>query len=214
MRYFITGTAGFIGFHLARRLLQDGHEVTGFDGMTPYYDVKLKEMRHAALAQFPAFRPVIAMLEDRKALEEAVLAARPDVLIHLAAQAGVRYSLEEPKSYVETNILGTWNLLEAARAVNPRHLMLASTSSVYGANESIPFRETDRAEVEKCLAAQGGLDACRLAFYSGEDIGEDKVWDNWRLEGPSFVWYFRGAPHVHVWVNVADSSEAKITTAG
>ena len=89
MRYFITGTAGFIGFHLARRLLQEGHEVTGFDGLTPYYNVKLKEMRHAALSQFPAFKPVISMLEDRKALEKAVLAAKPDILIHLAAQAGV-----------------------------------------------------------------------------------------------------------------------------
>ncbi len=77
-----------------------------------------------------------------------------------------------------------------------------------------PYRDSDRAEVEKCLDAQGGLDECRLSFYETGDIGEDKVWDNWRLEGPSFVWYFRGAPHVHVWVNVADSSEAKVTTAG
>ena len=72
-----------------------------------------------------------------------------------------------------------------------------------------PYRETDRAEVERCLATQGGLDACRLAFYSGQDVGDDKVWDNWRLEGPSFVWYFRGAPHVHVWVNVADDASVK-----
>lgn len=77
-----------------------------------------------------------------------------------------------------------------------------------------PYRESDKAEVERCLAAQGGIDACHLSFYSGQDIGEDKVWDNWRLEGPSFVWYFRGAPHVHVWVNVADTSEARITSAG
>ncbi|WP_454850796.1 NAD-dependent epimerase/dehydratase family protein [Rhizobium binxianense] len=146
MRYFITGTAGFIGFHLARRLLQDGHEVTGFDGMTPYYDVKLKEMRHAALAQFPAFRPVIAMLEDRKALEEAVLASRPDVLIHLAAQAGVRYSLENPEAYLRSNIEGSWNVLELARRIEVKHLMLASTSSIYGANPTVPFRETDRTD--------------------------------------------------------------------
>jgi hypothetical protein len=77
-----------------------------------------------------------------------------------------------------------------------------------------PYRDSDRAEVERCLSAQGGLDACRLTFFSGEDIGDDKVWDNWRLEGPSFVWYFRGAPHVHVWVNVADTPDVKITTAG
>lgn len=77
-----------------------------------------------------------------------------------------------------------------------------------------PYRDIDRAEVEKCLEAQGGLGACHLSFYETGDIGDDKVWDNWRLEGPSFVWYFRGAPHVHVWVNVADSADVKITTAG
>jgi UDP-glucuronate 4-epimerase len=146
MRYFITGTAGFIGFHLARRLLQDGHEVTGFDGMTHYYNIKLKHMRNAALAQFPAFRPVTAMLEDRKALEDAVAAAKPDVMIHLAAQAGVRYSLENPKAYLSSNIEGSWNILELAKEASIGHLMLASTSSIYGANPSVPFRETDRTD--------------------------------------------------------------------
>ena len=146
MRYFITGTAGFIGFHLARRLLQDGHEVVGFDGMTHYYNIKLKHMRNAALAQFPAFRPVTAMLEDRKALEEAVASATPDVMVHLAAQAGVRYSLENPRAYLTSNLEGSWNILEIAKDVGVNHLMLASTSSIYGANPSIPFRETDRAD--------------------------------------------------------------------
>lgn len=146
MRYFITGTAGFIGFHLARRLLQDGHEVTGFDGLTPYYNVRLKEMRHAALMQYPAFRPFIAMLEDKAALEAAVSAARPDVLIHLAAQAGVRYSIENPQAYLRSNIEGSWNILELASRIELRHLMLASTSSIYGANTTVPFRETDRAD--------------------------------------------------------------------
>ena len=146
MRYFITGTAGFIGFHLARRLMQDGHEVTGFDGMTHYYNIKLKHMRNAALAQFPAFRPVTAMLEDRKALEDAVAGAKPDVMIHLAAQAGVRYSLENPKAYLSSNIEGSWNILELAKEAGIGHLMLASTSSIYGANPSVPFRETDRTD--------------------------------------------------------------------
>jgi UDP-glucuronate 4-epimerase len=146
MRYFITGTAGFIGFHLARRLLQDGHEVTGFDGLTPYYNVRLKEMRHAALTQYPAFRPVVAMLEDKATLEAAVSAARPDVLIHLAAQAGVRYSIENPQAYLRSNIEGSWNILELASRIELRHLMLASTSSIYGANTTVPFRETDRAD--------------------------------------------------------------------
>ncbi|TDW25868.1 UDP-glucuronate 4-epimerase [Rhizobium azibense] len=146
MHYFITGTAGFIGFHLARRLLQDGHRVTGFDGLTPYYNVKLKHMRHAALAQFPAFKPVVAMLEDQKALEDAVGQAKPDILIHLAAQAGVRYSLENPRAYLSSNVEGSWNILETAERHNVQHLMLASTSSIYGANACVPFHETDRAD--------------------------------------------------------------------
>ncbi|MBB4276781.1 NAD-dependent epimerase/dehydratase family protein [Rhizobium mongolense] len=146
MHYFITGTAGFIGFHLARRLLQDGHRVTGFDGLTPYYNVKLKQMRHAALAQFPAFKPVIAMLEDQKALEDAVGQAKPDILIHLAAQAGVRYSLENPRAYLSSNVEGSWNIMETAERHNVKHLMLASTSSIYGANPSVPFHETDRTD--------------------------------------------------------------------
>ncbi|MGQ2969596.1 MAG: NAD-dependent epimerase/dehydratase family protein [Allorhizobium sp.] len=146
MHYFITGTAGFIGFHLARRLLADGHEVTGFDGMTPYYNVKLKQMRHAALAQYLAFTPVIAMLEDRAAVEEAMAAAKPDVVIHLAAQAGVRYSLENPQSYLTSNVTGSYNIIELAERHKVKHLMLASTSSIYGANPTVPFRETDRAD--------------------------------------------------------------------
>jgi UDP-glucuronate 4-epimerase len=146
MHYFITGTAGFIGFHLARRLLADGHEVTGFDGLTPYYNVKLKHMRHAALAQYPAFRPVIAMLEDRRAVEEAMATAKPDVVIHLAAQAGVRYSLENPQSYLTSNVTGSYNIIELAERDKVKHLMLASTSSIYGANPTVPFRETDRAD--------------------------------------------------------------------
>ncbi len=146
MHYFITGTAGFIGFHLARRLLADGHQVTGFDGMTPYYNVKLKQMRHAALAQYPAFKPVIAMLEDRAAVEDAMATAKPDVVIHLAAQAGVRYSLENPQSYLTSNVTGSYNIIELAERHKVKHLMLASTSSIYGANPTVPFRETDRAD--------------------------------------------------------------------
>ena len=153
MRYLITGTAGFIGFHLARRLLDDGHFVTGFDGMTPYYDIRLKERRHAILARSNGFKPVIGMLEDRDALEKAAELGEPDVIVHLAAQAGVRYSLENPKAYVDSNLLGSWNMLELAKAVQPRHLLLASTSSIYGANEKIPFAETDRADEPMTLYA-------------------------------------------------------------
>jgi UDP-glucuronate 4-epimerase len=146
MRYFITGTAGFIGFHLARRLLEAGHIVSGYDGMTPYYDVRLKEARQAALKQFPQFDSHVAMLEERSRLEDAVGSARPDVIVHLAAQAGVRYSLENPDAYIQSNLIGSWNILEQARVSGCKHLLLASTSSVYGSNESIPFRETDRAD--------------------------------------------------------------------
>lgn len=146
MHYLLTGTAGFIGFHLARRLLEDGHQVTGFDGMTPYYNLRLKEARHAALSQFPSFRPVIGRLEDRESLQSTCDNGKPDVVIHLAAQAGVRYSLDNPKAYLDSNLIGSWNVLELAREAGVQHLMLASTSSVYGANESIPFLETDKTD--------------------------------------------------------------------
>ncbi|WP_165220374.1 NAD-dependent epimerase [Affinirhizobium pseudoryzae] len=146
MHYLITGTAGFIGFHLARHLLEEGHRVTGFDGMTPYYNLRLKEARHAALGQFPGFRPVIGMLEDQRLLESTLEEGAPEVIVHLAAQAGVRYSLENPKAYLDSNLTGSWNILELAKTVGVRHLMLASTSSVYGANDKIPFAEADRAD--------------------------------------------------------------------
>jgi UDP-glucuronate 4-epimerase len=146
LRYFITGTAGFIGFHLARRLLEDGHHVVGFDGMTRYYNVRLKEARNAALAQHPAFRNVLGMLEDRPALEKAIRDAAPDVVIHLAAQAGVRYSLENPQAYLDSNLVGSWNVLDLAKDIGVRHLLLASTSSIYGASPTVPFRESDRAD--------------------------------------------------------------------
>ncbi|MBB3928983.1 UDP-glucuronate 4-epimerase [Kaistia hirudinis] len=153
MRYLITGTAGFIGFHLARRLLDEGHFVVGFDAMTRYYDVALKERRHAILAQSNGFRPVIARLEDRAALDAAAALAEPDVIVHLAAQAGVRYSLENPQAYVDSNLVGSFNVLELARAIQPQHLLLASTSSVYGANAKIPFAELDRADEPLTLYA-------------------------------------------------------------
>jgi UDP-glucuronate 4-epimerase len=146
MRYFITGTAGFIGFHLARRLLEEGHEVVGYDGMTPYYSLRLKEARNAALTQFPSYHSVMGMLEDGGLLRDLAKAFPPDVMIHLAAQAGVRYSLENPKAYLDSNLIGSWNILEVAREIGVGHLMLASTSSVYGANPDVPFREGDKAD--------------------------------------------------------------------
>ncbi len=146
MRVFITGTAGFIGFHLARTLLEAGHTVHGFDGMTPYYDVRLKKARLEMLRQYPAFVVTEAMLEDAAALMAAVQAVEPEVIVHLAAQAGVRYSLENPRAYVDANLVGTFNVLEVAKRLPLRHLLMASTSSVYGANTEMPFEENQRTD--------------------------------------------------------------------
>ena len=141
----VTGSAGFIGYHLCRRLLADGFRVVGLDAITDYYDVRLKERRHAMLAQSPGFRPVIGRLEDSGRLA-ALMAEEPEVVIHLAAQAGVRWSIEAPRTYVEANLIGTFEVLEAARAHPPRHLLMASTSSVYGANTEMPYAETHKAD--------------------------------------------------------------------
>lgn len=145
-KILITGSAGFIGFHLARHLLAAGHRVHGFDGMTPYYDVALKQQRHAILLQMPGFTATEAMLEDVATLDRVGEGFAPDVIIHLAAQAGVRYSLTNPRSYVETNFTGSFNVLELARRLAVKHLLIASTSSVYGANPEMPFHETDRTD--------------------------------------------------------------------
>ena len=152
-RAFITGTAGFIGFHLARYLLDQGWEVHGYDGMTDYYDVSLKERRHAMLRQSQGFRATEAMLEDEAALTAAVDRAAPDVIVHLAAQAGVRYSLEAPRAYLSANIDGTFNVMEAARKHAVGHLLMASTSSVYGANTEMPYAETHAADRQMSLYA-------------------------------------------------------------
>lgn len=131
VRVLVTGSAGFIGYHLSRRLLAAGHEVVGLDALTPYYDVRLKAQRHAMLEAYGRFRPVVGRLEDAAAIDAAFSPA-PEVVVHLAAQAGVRYSLEAPFSYTDSNVTGTLAILEAARRTPPRHLLIASSSSVYG----------------------------------------------------------------------------------
>ncbi|MDG5489901.1 NAD-dependent epimerase/dehydratase family protein [Sphingomonas sp. BGYR3] len=161
MRYLITGTAGFIGFHLAKRLLDAGHVVTGFDGMTPYYDVSLKQARLDILNAFEGYRHHTGMLEDRAALDAAGDAAQPDVIIHLAGQAGVRHSIEAPLTYLDSNLIGSWNVLALAGRLRPAHLMMASTSSIYGANRDAPFSEGHRADEPLSLyaATKKGMEA-------------------------------------------------------
>lgn len=145
MRFLVTGSAGFIGFHLSRRLLEAGHEVLGVDNFSTYYDIALKEGRNGILEGYDGFRVERLALEDVEALNRVWAAFQPEIVIHLAAQAGVRYSIDHPEVYVSSNLVGTFNVLEAARRHQPKHLLAASTSSAYGANLEMPFRETDKA---------------------------------------------------------------------
>jgi UDP-glucuronate 4-epimerase len=153
VRFLVTGTAGFIGFHVAKLLTAAGHAVCGVDGMTTYYDVALKHRRHAMLLQSPHFEAHELMLEDMDALTRVYTTFRPDIVIHLAAQAGVRYSLENPRAYIDSNIIGTFNVMELVRAHAAKHFLLASTSSVYGANTRMPFVENDRTDHPMTLYA-------------------------------------------------------------
>lgn len=146
MRVFLTGSAGFIGMHLARRLLAAGHAVFGYDGLTTYYDVRLKHDRLAELARLPGFTNTIGPLEDSATLTAAYREAAPDIVIHLAAQAGVRNPLSMQRTYLDANLTGTFNLLELCRIAPPRHLLFASSSSVYGQTDGSPSRETDNTD--------------------------------------------------------------------
>lgn len=142
----VTGSAGFIGYFVSARLLELGWRVIGLDAFSDYYDVGLKERRQSMLSQSAGFTPLRARLEDSGLLMELFEKERPDLVIHLAAQAGVRFSIDSPRSYVEANLIGTFELLEAARAFPPAHMLLASTSSAYGANTEMPYVETQRAD--------------------------------------------------------------------
>jgi UDP-glucuronate 4-epimerase len=141
MTVLVTGAAGFIGNHLALRLLEDGHEVVGVDNLSAYYDVGLKRSRLERLRPYPSFHEHVLDICDAAALDAVFDRHAPDRVAHMAAQPGVRYSLEHPQTYVQSNIVGFANLLEAMRRHRPAHLVYASSSSVYGANRGLPSNE-------------------------------------------------------------------------
>lgn len=142
-RVLLTGVAGFIGMHVARRLLQDGEDVIGLDNLNAYYDVRLKHSRLEQLEGIGDFRFERGDIADRESMARLFNATRPEVVIHLAAQAGVRYSLEHPQDYIDSNLVGFGNVLEGCRHAAVKHLVYASSSSVYGANRKVPFAVGD-----------------------------------------------------------------------
>jgi UDP-glucuronate 4-epimerase len=149
----ITGSAGFIGFSLAKSLLDNGHHIHGYDGITEYYDVKLKHERNKILDTYKNFTFTEAMLENEEVLKKTIIKFKPEIIIHLAAQAGVRYSIEKPRVYLSSNITGTFNIIELANQIKVKHLLIASSSSVYGANSSIPYSEIDATKTQLSIYA-------------------------------------------------------------
>ena len=146
IKIFITGSSGFIGFHAAKKFLDKGYVVRGFDSMNNYYDVKLKKARLNILKKYKRFSFTKGNLENRRILNKSILNFKPTTIIHLAAQAGVRYSIVSPEVYLNSNIVGTFNIIELAKKIKVRHLIIGSSSSVYGANKKLPFKETDKAD--------------------------------------------------------------------
>ena len=149
----VTGSAGFIGYFTSQALLAQGWNVIGLDAMTDYYDVELKKRRHEMLSESKNFTAVTERLETPGLLRDLFQQHKFDAVIHLVAQAGVRYSIDAPRSYVESNLVGTFELLEAARAFPPAHMLLASTSSVYGANTQMPYTENDKVDTQMLFYA-------------------------------------------------------------
>ena len=152
-KILITGSAGFIGFHLSKRLLDQGYEVIGIDALTDYYDVRLKKKRLDILKNYTGFIEVFGKIEDDHVCQNLLDNFEFDCIVHLAAQAGVRYSIENPKIYLETNIIGTFNILELAKKKEVSHLLCASTSSVYGSNSIMPFTESQKCDTQMSFYA-------------------------------------------------------------
>ena len=146
MKIFVSGSSGFIGFHLSRKFLDKGYKVHGYDSMNDYYDVKLKKSRLKILQKYKNFKFTRGLLENHKKLNNCIFKFRPSIIVHLAAQAGVRYSLDKPDKYINSNIIGTFNIIKAANKVKIKHLIIGSSSSVYGANKKIPFKEIDKTD--------------------------------------------------------------------
>ena len=153
MKIFLTGSSGFIGFHLSKHLLEKGHTICGFDSMNSYYDVNLKRSRLKILKKFRKFIFIKGNVENKKKIFSSIVKFNPKIIIHLAAQAGVRYSIKNPRVYLESNITGTYNIIESAKKINVKHLIIASSSSVYGANKKIPFKETDKSDTQLSIYA-------------------------------------------------------------
>lgn len=145
-KYLVTGAAGFIGMHTAKRLLEEGHQVMGLDNLNDYYEPELKQHRLAQLTSFKNFTFVALDLANREGMAELFKAEQFERVIHLAAQAGVRYSIENPFAYIDSNLVGMMTVLEGCRHNKVEHLVYASSSSVYGMNDKIPFSETDQVD--------------------------------------------------------------------
>ena len=167
-KIFITGSSGFIGFHIAKKFLEKGIKVHGFDSMNNYYDVSLKKSRLKILKKYKNFSFTRGNLENYKILLRSIIKFRPKIIIHLAAQAGVRFSIKNPDSYLNSNIYGTFNILKIAHNIKVKHLIIGSSSSVYGANKKIPFKEIDKTDhqVSFYAATKKSTEALAHAYSS------------------------------------------------
>ncbi|WP_075502012.1 NAD-dependent epimerase/dehydratase family protein [Candidatus Pelagibacter communis] len=153
MKILVTGSSGFIGFHFSKLLLEKGHQVHGIDSMNSYYDVKLKKARLNILTKYKKFSFTKINLQNDRKIKNIFKKFRPKIVVHLAAQAGVRYSIHEPRVYLSSNIDGTFNVIEAAHKIKVKHLIMASSSSVYGGNKKLPFKEIDKTESQLSIYA-------------------------------------------------------------